>query len=47
MRTAPDVTGPWPSPVTVYTPPESSRSGVLVYAAKGHPELTGADHGAR
>jgi Domain of unknown function (DUF4185) len=43
MRTAPAVTGPWSQPVTVYTPPESSRSGVLVYAAKAHPELRGAD----
>jgi hypothetical protein len=43
MRTAPDITGPWPLPATVYTPPESNRGGVLVYAAKGHPELAGAD----
>jgi hypothetical protein len=28
MRAAPDVTGPWPAPETVYTPPESSESGV-------------------
>ena len=43
MRTAASVEGPWAPPVTVYTPPESSRSGVLVYAAKAHPELSGAD----
>ena len=43
MRTAPAVTGPWSQPVTVYTPPESSRAGALVYAAKAHPELRGAD----
>jgi hypothetical protein len=45
LRAAPAVTGPWPSATVIYTPPESTSgpSGVLVYAAKGHPELTGAD----
>jgi hypothetical protein len=42
-RRAPDLVGPWSAPLPVYTPPESSGSGVLVYAGKGHPELQGAD----
>jgi hypothetical protein len=43
MRTAPDITGPWSSMVDVYHPPESDRTDTIVYAAKAHPELTGAD----
>ena len=35
--------GPWSSSTTLYTPPESSRAGALVYAGKAHPELQGAD----
>jgi hypothetical protein len=42
LRAAPSLTGPWGSASVVYTPPESSLSGVLVYAGKGHPELQGA-----
>jgi hypothetical protein len=42
MRRAPALGGPWGSAAPVYLPPESSRSGVLVYAGKGHPELQGA-----
>jgi hypothetical protein len=41
--TAPALTGPWSKPVEIYRPPESDRKNVLVYAAKAHPELTGAD----
>lgn len=42
VRSAPGFTGPWGGLSIVYTPPESSRPNVLVYAGKGHPELTGA-----
>lgn len=41
LRTAPALTGPWSSPVTVYRPPESEGSRPMVYAAKAHPELVG------
>lgn len=41
MRTAPAVTGPWSSPITVYRPPESDGQRPFVYAAKAHPELVG------
>jgi hypothetical protein len=37
------IEGPWSKPRFVYRPPESSRPNANVYAAKGHPELTGAD----
>jgi hypothetical protein len=40
-RTAPAPEGPWSAPCTAYTPPESLRSNVLVYAGKAHPELMG------
>ena len=40
---APTIEGPWSKPRFVYRPPESSRPGAFLYAAKGHPELTGAD----
>jgi hypothetical protein len=43
VRTAPALTGPWSEPVTVYRPPESDDPKPFVYAAKGHPELTGPD----
>lgn len=41
MRTAPRPEGPWSERITVWRPPESDRAGVLVYAAKAHPELEG------
>jgi hypothetical protein len=40
---APEITGPWSRPTRVYRPPESDRPDANVYAAKGHPELAGAD----
>jgi hypothetical protein len=40
---APRIQGPYSRPRLLFRPPESKRPGVLVYAAKGHPELTGAD----
>jgi hypothetical protein len=42
LRCAPGFAGPWGALNGFYTPPESSRAGVLVYAGKTHPELTGA-----
>lgn len=41
IRTAPRPEGPWSERTTVWRPPESDREGVLVYAAKAHPELAG------
>jgi hypothetical protein len=41
VRTAPAPTGPWSLPCLTFTPPESGKAGVLVYAAKAHPELGG------
>lgn len=34
--------GPFTQPRSIYSPPESAR-GVFTYAAKAHPQLTGAD----
>ena len=39
VRTAPAPAGPWTSPCAVFTPPEATRSNILEYAAKAHPEL--------
>lgn len=41
-RTADRPEGPWSPPVELFRPEESDRPGVLVYAAKAHPELEGA-----
>jgi hypothetical protein len=43
MRAAPSLTGPWTAPQMVYRPPEYRRPNVMIYAAKAHPHLTGAD----
>jgi hypothetical protein len=43
MRAAPTLTGPWSAPRMVYRPPEYYRPNVMIYAAKAHPELSGAD----
>ena len=40
---APSIEGPWSKPHFVFRPPESRGPDAFVYAAKGHPELTGAD----
>lgn len=40
-RTALRPEGPWSRRSTVFRPPESDREGVLVYAAKAHPQLEG------
>lgn len=43
MRAAPTLTGPWSAPRMVYRPSEYYRPHAMIYAAKAHPELTGAD----
>jgi hypothetical protein len=43
IRTAPELSGPWTEPRDIVRPPESFEEHAFVYAAKGHPELTGAD----
>jgi hypothetical protein len=42
-RSAPRPEGPWGQLTDFYTPDEVSVPGVLIYAAKSHPFLTGAD----
>ena len=44
FRSAPSPQGPWTDPRTFFRPPESYFTDAAVYAAKGHPELTGADY---
>jgi hypothetical protein len=39
IRRAPSPAGPWSALRDVYRPEEASRSGVLLYAARAHPEL--------
>jgi hypothetical protein len=41
VRSAPLPTGPWSRGCVAFTPPESGQPGLLVYAAKAHPELAG------
>lgn len=43
LRTAPDVVGPWSEPRMIYRPAEYYRPNVMIYAAKAHPQLAGAD----
>lgn len=43
MRTAPSLTGPWSDRHLIFQPPEKAKPGTMIYAAKAHPELTGAD----
>ena len=43
LRHAPELTGPWSDARTIYHPPEFSRPNIMIYAAKAHPHLTGAD----
>jgi len=42
VRYAPQPEGPWSDPQPVFRPAESRIKDVFVYAAKAHPELTGA-----
>jgi len=41
LRTAPRPEGPWSEAHVVFTPPESERERVFVYAGKAHPQLAG------
>ena len=43
VRWAQRLEGPWSEPRQVFRPPESDRPDAFVYAAKAHPELTGAE----
>jgi hypothetical protein len=43
LRWAEQLTGPFGPPRDVYLPEEARERGVLVYAGRAHPELTGAD----
>ncbi len=43
LRAAPDVIGPWSEPRMIYRPAEYYRPNIMIYAAKAHPQLTGAD----
>jgi hypothetical protein len=43
VRSAPTLTGPWTTPRLAYRPPEYYSPQIMIYAAKAHPELSGAD----
>ena len=43
IRAAATLTGPWSAARMLYRPPEYYRPNVMIYAAKAHPQLTGAD----
>lgn len=43
IRAAPELTGPWSTPHTLYRPPEYQEPNIMIYAAKSHPQLTGSD----
>lgn len=43
LRFAPELTGPFGPPIVAHVPEEARRPGVLIYAARAHPELEGAD----
>lgn len=42
-RLANKITGPWSEPIKLYEPLEKSHPHILIYAAKAHPQLSGAD----
>lgn len=42
-RRADQITGAWCEPIKLYAPPETGRPHILIYAAKAHPQLSGAD----
>lgn len=42
-RLADQITGAWCEPLKLYEPPEKGHPHILIYAAKAHPQLTGAD----
>lgn len=43
IRAAPALTGPWSGPRMLFRPADYYRPNVMIYSAKAHPELTGAD----
>lgn len=43
IRSAPELTGPWTAPRMIYRPSEFYQPDIMIYAAKAHPQLTGAD----
>lgn len=43
FRSADKLTGPWSSLENFYRPPDSDRTGTIVYAGKSHPALSGSD----
>ncbi len=43
IRTSPGLTGPWTDSQLLYQPLEKSIAEVMIYAAKAHPEIIGAD----
>lgn len=43
LRAGRSLTGPWSRPEMIHRPSEYYRPNVMVYSAKAHPELTGAD----
>jgi hypothetical protein len=43
VRSAPALTGPWTAPRMLYRPAEYYLPDIMIYAAKAHPELSGAD----
>lgn len=43
IRAAPTLTGPWSQPQMIFRPSDYYRPNVMIYSAKAHPGLTGAD----
>ena len=43
LRAAVRLTGPWSAPRMIYRPPEYYQRDIMIYAAKAHPTLAGAD----
>ena len=43
FRVAGDIIGPWSPPAAFYRPPEYARRNAMIYSAKAHPQLDGAD----
>jgi len=43
IRSARELTGPWTSQRMLYRPSEFYQPDIMIYAAKAHPELSGAD----
>lgn len=43
VRSAGELTGPWGGPHAFHRPPEYDREKIMIYSAKAHPQLRGAD----